>query len=57
MPGTEEFPTEDQLRQSFYNGGMPVPWHDKFVNAGKVVSNLRIAEHTRYFHQQEKLSL
>jgi hypothetical protein len=34
-----------------------VPWRDKFVNAGKVVSNLTIAEHTRYFRQQENLSL
>jgi hypothetical protein len=56
MPGTEEFLTEDQLHQSFYDG-MPGPWHHKFVNAGKVVSNLTIAEHTRYFCQQEKLSL
>ena len=48
MPGTEEELTAEQLRQSFYDG-MPGPWRDKFVNAGKVVSDLTIAEHTRYF--------
>jgi hypothetical protein len=32
---------------------MPGPWRDKFVNAGKVVSDLTIAEHMRYFRQQE----
>jgi hypothetical protein len=56
MPGTEEFLTEDQLCQSFYDG-MPGPWHDKFVSAGKGVIYLTIAEHKRYFRQQEKLSL
>jgi hypothetical protein len=56
MPGTEEFLTEDQLRQSFYDG-MPGPWHDKFVNAGNIVSDVTIAKHTHYSCQQEKLSL
>jgi hypothetical protein len=56
MPGTEAFLTEDQLHQLFYNG-MPGHWQNKFVNAGKVVSDLTIARHTRYFRQQEKLSL
>ena len=48
MPGTEEELTIEQLRQLFYDG-MPGPWRDKFVNAGKVVSDLTIAEHTQYF--------
>jgi hypothetical protein len=52
-PGTKEFLTEDQLRHDC----MPGPWYDKFVNTGKVVSDLTIAEHTRYFRQQEKLLL
>jgi hypothetical protein len=56
MPGTEEFLTEDQFHQLFYNG-MPGPWRGKFVNSGNVVSDLTIAEHTCYFRQQEKLSL
>jgi hypothetical protein len=36
---------------------MPDPWRDKFVNAGKVVRDLTIAEYTHYFCQQEKRSL
>jgi hypothetical protein len=39
MPGTEEFLTEDQLRQPFYDGTMSGPWRDKFVNAGNIVSD------------------
>ena len=56
MPGTDDELTDDQIRQSFYDG-MPNSWRDKFINAGKVVSDLTVAEHTRYFRQQEKLAM
>jgi hypothetical protein len=52
MPGRGEFLTEDQVCQSFYDD-MPGPWRDKFVNTGTIVSDLTIAEHMRYFRQQE----
>jgi hypothetical protein len=56
MPGTDDELTDDQVHQSFYDG-MPNSWRDKFINARKVVSDFSIAEHTRYFRQQEKLAL
>jgi hypothetical protein len=53
MPGTEEFFTEDQLRQSFYDG-MPGPWRNKFVNAGKVVSDLKQLPNTPVIFANKK---
>ena len=55
LPGTKPKLSEEQLKQSFYDG-MPSAWKEKFVSGGSNYDTMNLPELTQYFRTQEKLS-
>ncbi|KAL3930781.1 MAG: hypothetical protein SGARI_004385 [Bacillariaceae sp.] len=53
LPGAQQPLTNDQLKQSFYDG-MPAKWKERFVNSGAIFDDLSRPEIIRYMRNQEK---